>query len=304
MNRKLQNELKTIQAHINRNYKRWFRTYSDIEGVHVGEKKIKGEKIENYYSIVFHVNKKRKKPEKMVPKFIYVTAKGKSKIKVPSDVIEAGKLKLNGIKIGDQTQNENSALVGTISFYFSTPRGVYLGSNMHVLAPLLINSGQIYYDVRKGDAPQSILLFNEIITSTARLIVAIFNGIDFALAKIDNPQIPAVIERLIKEVGPVRGTLGLNYTNYKSVNVSFYGATSRFRNCIISDLGIVKNTKFQNIYLTNLIMLNKCTLDGDSGAPLFDQNNRLLGVIIGTDREGSYALHINDVINFFQTSKL
>ena len=51
-------------------------------------------------------------------------------------------------------------------------------------------------------------------------------------------------------------------------------------------------------------MLNRCTLDGDSGAPLFDQNNRVVGVIVGTDREGSYALHINDIINFFQTSKL
>lgn len=304
MNRKLQNELRTIQAHINRNYRRWFKTYTDIEGVHVGEKKINGKKIEKYYSIVFHVNEKRETLEKKIPKFIYVTTKRKIKMKVPTDVIEAGKLTLNGIKIGDQTQNDNSTLVGTISFYFSTPRGLYLGSNMHVLAPMLINNEQTLYDVRKGDTPQSILLFDEFITSTAQLIVAVFSGIDFALARIDDPQIPAVIEKLIKEVGPVRGILGLNYSNYKSVNVSFYGTSSKFKNCTISELGIVKNTRFQNIYLTNLIMLNRCTLDGDSGAPLFDQNNRVVGVIVGTDREGSYALHINDIINFFQTSKL
>lgn len=304
MNRKLQYELRIIQAHISRNYKRWFRTYTDIEGVHVGEKKVKGEKIENCYSVVFHVNKKREKPQKKVPNNIYVKTKNKIRIKVPTDVIEAGRLKLNGIKIGDQTQNENSSLIGTISFYFSTPKGIYLSSNMHVLAPRLINNGQIYYDVRRGDAPQSILLFNEIITSTAKLIVAIFNGIDFAFAKLDNPQIPAVIERLIKEVGPIRGIFGLNFSNYKSVKVSFYGTSSGLKKCTIADLGIVKNTRFQNVFLTNLIMLNKCTLDGDSGAPLFDQNKRLTGVIIGTDRDGSYALHINDVINFFQSSKL
>ncbi len=304
MKRKLQNELKAIQAHININFKRWFKTYTDIEGVHVGEKRVKGKKVENDYSIVFHVNKKRKKPLKKVPPFFFVTINGKNKIKIPTDVIEAGKLKLNGIKIGEQTKNENSSLIGTISLYFSTQRGVYLSSNMHVLAPGLLNGGQISYDVRKGDPPQSILLFNDIITSTAQLIVAMFNGIDFGFARIDDPQIPAVIERLIKEVGPVRGVFGLTFSNYRSVNVSFYGTSSKFRNCTIADLGVVKNTRFQNIFLTNLIMLNRCTLDGDSGAPLFDQHNRLVGVIIGTDRDGSYALHINDVIDFFQTSNL
>ena len=160
MKRKIQNELKAIKAHIDRNFKRWFRIYTGIEGVHVGEKKIKGEKVKNCYSIVFHVTKKKKEPLKKVPKFINVTVTRKNKIKIPTDVIEAGKLKLNGVKIGEQTKNDNSSLTGTISFYFSTQKGVYLSSNMHVLAPRLLNSGQTNYDARKGDAPQSILLFN------------------------------------------------------------------------------------------------------------------------------------------------
>lgn len=304
MKPKLTAELTSIQAHINRNFKRWFKKYGNIEGVHVGEKKVKGLQIENCYSIVFSVNKKRKKPAKAVPKFFNVTNNNKTKIKVLTDVIESGKLKLHGVKIGEQTKNENSSLVGTISFYFSTPRGIYLSSNMHVLAPRLVNSGYLYYDVRNGDTPQSILLFNDVITSTAQLIVGIFDGIDFAIAKVDDPHIPNVLERLIKDVGPVKGIFGLTYSNYRTVSLAFYGTSSGLRDCRIESLGAIRNTKFKNVFLTNLIMLNRCTLDGDSGAPLFDQNNRLVGVIIGRDNDGSYALHIDDVINFFQDSKL
>jgi V8-like Glu-specific endopeptidase len=304
MKRALPQKLISIQKHISRNFKRWFKSYSGIEGVHVGLKRVKGEIVQDCYSVIFHVNKKKKAPKKKVPAYINVTLKDNEKLKVPTDVIEAGKIKFNGIKIGDFTKNENAGLVGTISFYFSTASGVYLSSNMHVLAPRLLNNGQIHYDVRKGDPAQSILLFNDIITSTAQLIVAVFNGIDFALAKVDNPQSPQIIERIIKEAGPVGGVLGLNYNNYKTVVPSFYGITSKFQNCTISDLGVIKNTKFAHVFLTNLIKLEKCTQSGDSGAPLFDQQNRLMGVIVGDDRDGSYALHINDITDFFQSSKL
>jgi hypothetical protein len=36
---------------------------------------------------------------------------------------------------------------------------------------------------------------------------------------------------------------------------------------------------------------------------VFDQHNRLVGVIIGRDDDASYALHINDVIPFFSILK-
>lgn len=305
MNAKTQNEIKIIQAHINKNFYRWFKTYSNVEGVHVGEKEVNGKKIENDYSVVFHVNRKEAKPLKKIPAFIYIKIKNKCKLRIRTDVIEAGSLKLNGIKIGDRTQNKNSAMLGTISVYFSTPQGFYLGSNMHVLAPNMLSQGTTFYDVRRGGLAQTILLFDEIITTSAQLIVARFKEIDFAFAKIDNPQIPNVVEKEIKGVGAVNGILGLTHSNYTSVNVSFYGSTSGLnKNCSILELGAKKKTQFSNIILANLIRLKKCTLDGDSGAPLFDDQNRIVGVIVGSDNNSSYALHINDIINFFQTSNL
>src|SRR5690349_19470267 len=117
MKKTLQNELNSIQKHIDRNFKRWFKTYSDIEGINIGEKRIKGEIVKKCYSIVFHVKKKIIATLYKVPQYIHVRINGDGKRKVPTDVVEAGKLIFNGIKIGDNTKNRNSTLVGTISFY-------------------------------------------------------------------------------------------------------------------------------------------------------------------------------------------
>ncbi|GAA0556849.1 trypsin-like peptidase domain-containing protein [Chitinophaga japonensis] len=304
MKKQIQTELHAIQGHINRNFRRWFKRYPNLEGVHVGPKKVKGATLPACYAIVFHVSRKKQRPGKPVPKFLRVKKGDQDYMKVPTDVIQTGKMKLAGIKIGERTKNQHSSLVGTISFYFSTPNGVYLGSNMHVLAPQLLRSGQVFYDARKGDPPQSIRLFNDVIASTARLTVAVFNGIDFGFAKVDNPQVPEVIERIIKEVGAVKGVFGLTRANVHTAQLSFYGISSGRRPCAVTELGAVKNTNLQHIFLTNLIKLSRCTLDGDSGAPVFDQQNRLVGVIIGRDDDASYALHISDITRFFQSSNL
>lgn len=298
-------EFIAIQAHINRNYKRWFKTYSGVEGVHIGEKKINDKEIDNFFSIVFHVNKKNKYPEKIIPPNIYVTVgKNSHKVKISTDIIEAGELKYNGIKIGDRTKNQNLSIFGTISLYFSINERVYVGSNMHVLAPHLINNSKFRYDVRKGDTPQIILISNGLITSTAELIVGIFNNIDFGFARIDDPLTPTIIENVISEVGIVNGFFNVNKLNFQTIDSSFYGTSSHLTKCRIMGVEAIKNTRFPHIYMTNLLRLEKKTIDGDSGAPVFNDQNRLLGVVIGSDKNYSYAIHINDIINYFQTSKL
>ncbi len=301
MTRKTSRELSAIQAHINRNFRRWFKTYLRLDGVHVGVKTKGGVRLPGVYSIVFHVTKKHKSPKKPVPNYITVKLNNDKKIKVQTDVIEAGKLHLHGIEIGDIAKNSLSTLQGTISCYFPGNGGLYVGSNMHVLAPNFIGAGHTFYDVRRGDAPQRILLFNDLITSSADLIISQFNGIDFGFAHINDPS---SITRVIKQLGPMTGFLALNQANLHSFNLFFYGIVSHLHNCIPLELGVIKRTKLPNIFLTNLIRFQICTQDGDSGAAVFDQQRRMVGAIIGKDNEGSYALHVNDIISFFQNAKL
>lgn len=299
MKRELQNHLEELQNHTKRNFKRWFKIYSGVRGIHVGKKSTNG-KLTPFYSFVFHVDTKSI-IIKEIPKHLYIVRKG-VRIYIPTDVVEAGGLEFQGIKLGDTAQNSTSDLTGTISLYFETSKGRYLGSNMHVLAPDSLTAGQIFYDVRKEpDNRQSIIIYNSIIESTAQLFVAKFNGIDFGFARVDNPLLT---EKSIKEFGLVKGYISLNRSNYQSFKMSFRGISSGLQECKVLDLGAVKDTQFENIFLTNLIKLNKCTDHGDSGAPLFDKQGRIAGVMVGFDKDSSYALHIDDIIQFFQSSKL
>ena len=229
-------------------------------------------------------------------------ATGQRREKVPTDVIEAGKLELQGIKLGETTKNLNAALTGTISLYFEGSNWTYLGSNMHVLASKLLNNGQRYYDSRKDNNRQNIEFYDDFIGSTARLFVSRFDGIDFGFARVDNPALP---ENALKGNGVVKGYISLNNGNYRLYKMLFSGITSGpARKCTITELGAVKDTHFKNIFLTNLIKLNSCTDHGDSGAPLYDTEGRIAGVMVGFDKDASYALHIDDIIQFFQSSKL
>jgi len=297
-------KMEAIQRHIHRNFRRWFKTYPNVQGIHLGLRRKGGLTIENEYCIVFHVTRKFKSPKKRIPAHFPVNIEGSGRTLVPTDVIEAGPLKLYGIKIGDQIQNKQAGVVGTISLFFSTAKGTYVGSNMHVLAPDLIDQGITQYDVRKGDPPQAIRLENEDISTTAQLITARFNGVDIGFARLDNPQMPLIIEQQIKSEGPTAGTFSLTLTNAGQAVLKFHGVISQSQPCTFKDLGAIKNTSLTNIFLTNLIKLEKCSVPGDSGAAVFDNKRRLVGVIVGADNESDYALHIDDVLNFFQKSKL
>lgn len=291
-----------LQAHVDRNYKRWFKRYTNLQGVEVGVKKVANEVVVDCYSIVFHVTTKSTKVKRKVPQHLPILDEKRHRVRIPTDIIEAGAIRLQGIKMGDSVQNAHDNLIGTISVYFRNPRGLFFCSNMHVLAPRLLNRGILHYDRRSGDPIEQVLLFDESLTATANLLRGQFNGIDIAFGRIDNPLVPQVIELLIKSAGVMRGLLDLNEGNAKAAQLSFCGRTSGLQPCQAEVLRAVKATAFENIFLTNLIKLNLCTQDGDSGAPVFDQNNRIVGIVIGRDNQNSYAMHINDIIQFFQNS--
>lgn len=292
-----------IQAHLNRNFKRWFKNYSGLQGVNVGIKTIEEKEVEGCISIVFHVNKKNNRVRKKVPKFLPVKINNTIQ-QIPTDVIEAGELITNGVKIGDQAKNNQSGMVGTVSSYFSGTQGMYVCSNMHVLGANLLDNKQLDYDARSGDSPQAVEIFDNLITAKARLIRGTYDGIDIAFAKIDNPKIPQIIEKTIKDAGPVNGFFRLTNGNFGNQKLSFFGSVSGTVNCTVISLGAVKPTRFNNIFLTNLIKFNRCTLDGDSGAAIYNQHRKIVGVIVGRDTINSYALQIEDVIQYFQDSNL
>lgn len=294
------NLLDAIQAHINRNYNRWFKRYSGIVGVNVGLKIIDKNEIADCYSIVFHVTRKSKHAPKKVPPFLPVRINKRIE-QVPTDVIDSGVLKLHNIQIGDKAKNEKSTSVGTVSFFFTGAGGTYICSNMHVLGANLLDENRLEFDIRKGDGSQTIRCFNDIISAGGQLIVGRYGGIDVAFARLNNP---AIAEKFIKGAGPASGFFQLTNGNFQAAKTKFFGSTSGTTPCRVVALGAVKDTVFTGVKLKNLVKLNLCSLPGDSGSAVYDEKRRIVGIIVGSDTLNSFAVHIDDVIDFFQTSKL
>ena len=96
----------------------------------------------------------------------------------------------------------------------------------------------------------------------------------------------------------------LTYSNMPEVRLFFSGSVSKLKACTPIALNAKKLTAFPNVYLTHLIKLRKATKPGDSGAPLFDERQKITGIIVGHDEDYSYAIPIHKVIEFFQQSKL
>lgn len=289
----------SIQNHINRNYKRWIKIYDSIEGIHIGEKKINGRIQKNKFSIVFHVTKKTVNPKKSIPNYFYVKS-GNSRIKISSDVIETGKLLLHGIQMGDATKSTNHHTYGSISIFFQTNNGTYVASNMHVLAPDLLERGIRSYNIKQG-GNFNILLYNNEIMTTAVLYASIFKGIDFGFAKVSRPEF---IEKKIKRIGNFTGFYTFNRNNYKNARLFFCGANSGLKECFLQDIFVTKN--YYDTQFNNLLKLNFCSTNGDSGAPVFDRKYRIVGFILGGDQleQASYALSINDIVSYFQSLNL
>ncbi|MDD2987136.1 hypothetical protein [Flavobacterium sp.] len=289
----------SIQNHINRNYKRWIKRYDNIEGVHIGEKKIKGKIQKNNFSIVFHVTRKTLNPEKSIPNYFYIRS-GSLRLRVSSDVIETGKLVLHGIQMGDATKSTHHHSYGSISIFFATSKGTYVGSNMHVLAPDLLERGIRNYN-RKQGGNFEVLLYNRDIMTTAVLYASIFKGIDFGFAKVKSPEF---IENKIRRIGDYAGFYSFNRSNYKNARLFFSGANSGLKECVLQDIFVTKN--YYDTQFNNLLKLNFCSTGGDSGAPVFDRKFRIVGFILGADQveQASYALSINDIISYFQSLNL
>ena len=52
-----------------------------------------------------------------------------------------------------------------------------------------------------------------------------------------------------------------------------------------------------DIFLRDLIELDKCSEDGDSGAPVMDDSGNLIGIVVGADDSSTYVIPIQNIIN-------
>jgi hypothetical protein len=298
MKRKTKNKLQFLAEYTKMHLTEWRQQYSEgIVGAHVGSKERKGTRL-RYYSIVFHVLKKEENPVIKIPKYIQIKIPGEGLKKIPTDVIETGKFELFSIKLGDIIKKRSSGDYGTIGVFLKSQDRIYACSNMHVLAPDLLDRNETYYYRSIDRQYQTDIELNneegEVVY--AFLEKAIYSGIDAAIARIQNPDL---IKNQIPDHGTPIGYVNINWVNYKDKPVEMYGAKSGEKTGFIKNIGIEKYTETNNGYLADLIALKLESQRGDSGSPIFDDNLRIVGILVGGDSHYSYVIPIEKILDYF-----
>jgi len=291
------NNFTLLQRYIETNYERWRQEYSDnLHGVHIGKKKRKGSDL-NYYSIVFHVTKKDPSIEPQIPRYIKCRIGDSETIEIPTDVSEESELKLYGLDLGDRARNKFDASYGRIGAFLRNGVDVYACSNMHVLAPSLLAGETTYYE-----NPRATQLSPDIAlgppASDAFLERCVFDGIDAGIARLaDSSAVSGMIQP--GGIHPA-GYKILSWSNYRNYPVKMPMSDSTIQDGIVQGIGIIKSTSIPGISLRDLIKVTLAASPGDSGSPVYDSNNMLIGMLFGGTDTYNLLIPIAAILNYFQ----
>jgi hypothetical protein len=294
MNRKTARKIDILQTYVRENFTRWVEeSGGEIVGAHIGLKKRKRRKL-RYYSIVFHVQRKRRPHPNPVPERLEVDISGKL-TRVPTDVISTGGFRLFAIQPGHRAKNDGSNEMGSIGFFLTKNSGTYLCSNMHVLAPAHLTQKFFYKPVAQ-QYQTDIQLFNvQGQQARAFLEKAIFNGLDAAIARL---QEPSLFYNYIPETGLPSGQFALNNLNSKDYPLQMYGGKSGMRKGKVLEIRVNKEVK--GVQLFPLIKTNLFSEHGDSGSPVFNANRQIIGIIVGGDNHATYVLPTREILEYFE----
>lgn len=302
--KKRNSKLEFLRRYAERNFDAFRKKYSDnVIGIHIGKKK-RGNKTLPYYTFVFHVVHKKNDLKFRIPKYISVRIPEEGTKRIKTDVIETGRFYLTAAQPGSRISVKGRDDFGTVSCFIRKGDNIYACSNMHVLAPGLIAAGETqFYRPIPQQTTMNVVLRNNEGSCGAYLEAGRFNGIDAAIARID-PR--AEISKLIPGIGAIVGIGIVSYSNYAKMQVRMRGTVSGVQNGRIDGIGIVQSTSIPGVKLTNLIRMRLYSQHGDSGAPIVDQYNNIIGILLGRDTSENmaYAIPIQPILKYFQAQLL
>lgn len=288
-------------------FRDWLEDRTDnVVAAYAARKRVKGQEVARY-SIVFHVLKKGNyKKKQVIPPYYDVRFPGERKPKrIPTDVIESGPIK-EYAAAGDRIRSTQTLEQGTVGFYCERrdpwpPHMDYIRyacTNAHVAATrqqlkqgfLILEPNQQAATLRI-DAPQG--------TYIASMEQMIYGGIDAALIRV-GPDLPIYAD--FDGLGPLRYPIGPPNEQWRNATVRLFGCRTGLHHatiavpCVPSYAGSLQGT-----YMNNMIALklNPQMLHGESGAPVVDLNNHLIGILWGGDAVYDYAIPIHAILSAF-----
>lgn len=288
-----------LQSQIQKKTPSFYKKYGDnLSSIRV-DKKRKGKKVKNYYSIVFNVVKKLKEKEipknQIIPKHIPLKFPNGKLIQIKTDVRQTGEFKFH-LGPMDSVRDAQSNNPGTLALILKDNRENYFGlTNYHVAAEQLLQNGKFSYDVTRGDPRHDVFVGG----NSCRLHVGAFEpNLDAAFVFLGSNLVvsnalPDGIR--INTSTFIEGPISVSERG-KIASLYLPSRAGRFNTPILEN-NIPLNHRL--VRFTNLIAVRKCSRGGDSGSLVLLDRNILLGIIIGGDEVYSYIVPYFKIHSFF-----
>lgn len=294
MTPKTRKKVEFLQKYVRKEYKNWFKIHdSNIVGFRV-DKKVSNGKSSRYYSIIFHVKRKRAKgklqEQEIIPPFLSIKFPDGKRRKIKTDVEETGKPQLH---LGEcrKPKNNGNVEVGTIGVVLKDDTDLFAVTNFHVAGINLMQAGtfdfegednNIFVDGQRSTFVEGIFS-DEIDVAFIRLGNVINNPNQMG----DGTQIAGFME------GPLRPSL-------MGKEVTVYSKNMRKgKTATINNNSAIFNTGFQDLFITDVLQISpKITQRGDSGGAVLISEDVLIGIVIGADNSFTYAIPYFKVNNF------
>lgn len=305
MKLKTKTEIAKMSEYLRQNYSRLvLDSKGAITGAYISKKVQRG-KSKKRYALVFQVQKKIKKPEFMIPKWITIDILPSKRRKFPTDVVEAGNFNLLSYRLGSRVNNINTGTDnwGGVGILVRRDNIDYLCTCMHVLKPLLIDKSQFSFRTAFSGQPPDVEVWEDGVPKkqVAFCEEGYFGDeVDAAIARIIEPN---TLENLLPIYGKPNGFKVMR-ESHKGFELTMMGAKSNIQHGELLQVSVAKTVKNKNFY--ELIKTDIISQEGDSGSPVFGKKNQeIVGIVFGKDdNNATYLIPIYAILNKFGVSLL
>lgn len=302
------------------------KQFPEIQGFSA-QRKIIGSQEQGYYCLHIDIETKKKhldEKQRLPSEINFIDSNG-DKYTIQTDIIGVGKNELEFSKtakfiginqtpkqLGLSCSRKGSKAMGTIGLkvFKNNDNTPYLLSCYHVLCSTELNANLSVFNNTSLNADLSIVSPGTIdckekppepIATVSEGMLN--NHIDAALAKLNEDNL--LENKFYDYNGRVNGIISLTSNDVKiKRKVYLFGRTSGRKKGVVIDNyhGIVyfddypKDT-LKDGEMWNLILTSKISQKGDSGAAVVDSNNKIIGLLVGSNTKYSIVIPIRTIIN-------
>lgn len=279
-------QFKLAQDYIRSSSQNLKLEYPEITGIAAGRKNIKGKNLKAV-AIIIQVAKKE---DHAKPFPLYIQYKG---FRIPTDVQQAGIAKAQFTNIASGVSRKDDLMYGTLGIPIKKGNELFYMSCYHVYCNKELAAGKL--SVENPNDPTLISpCFLELNGSPITPVGTIIEGcltesLDVAIMK---PQID-IIPNYSDIPGPIYyRTLTRDQEN--KIILRFRGNGSKaVREGFLRNIAFDQYIDYEgkkNHHLINLIQIDRCASDGDSGAAVCDLSGNYIGFVVASDNNFTYII--------------